>query len=153
MVICDDKNGNRLFHFMTEWGSKLILLFGINVLSETDLSVKYLNDSILHLIAPITKNTLDLIKKSKPNAIFAQGDNQKCVNFKSNVETYDYLITLIQTTEMPVTMFSTTETMIKLPKYNKQLQSSLGKNLHKDLFMMIFYVVRCLELLLILVIL
>ena len=55
VVICEDKNGNRLFHFMTEWGSKLILLFGINVLSETDLSVKYLNDSILHLHAPITK--------------------------------------------------------------------------------------------------
>ena len=80
------------------------------------------------------QNTLDLIKKSKPNAIFAQGDNPKCVNFKSNVETYDYLITLIQTTEMPVTMFSTTETMIKLPKYNKQLHSSLGKILHRLIY-------------------
>lgn len=114
VVICDDGSGQRYSSFISLIGNQLITNYNIIVIKETDFSIVPEKKNNIHIHAPISEATAQILIANIINIehVYTQGDNQ-AVNFK-NSEMARNFIDMVK--ENVLTRYDTTVTNFTLSR-------------------------------------
>lgn len=132
-IICDETH-DRYQLFMERFGNELHALYGSTFIRENDLSSDILENAILHIHAPVTKDTAQCIMSARFSHLYSQGNNENAVNFKSDggKQLFAFISGNPRTT-----MFSTDDTNFTLEKndeFLEKLNTELCESIYKSFF-------------------